>query len=642
MSNNNKKTYRNLVSEARRKKDTIVVGWGRFNPPTVGHEKLIEKVAAEAQGRGADYRIYPTKTSDAKKNPLSFPQKVKFMRAMFTRHARNISPDKKLNTIIKAAQALDKEGYANLVLVAGSDRLREFKTLLSNYNGKEYNFDKIDVVSAGERDPDAEGVTGMSASKMRAAAASNDFKSFRQGVPRGFRQAKALFDSVRKGMNISEELDEAFEEEMIDELTSKQKAKLDAAGADVAVKSLKTRKKHKLDPDSNKEIEFKTSDYGYVGGPRFNRLLRFGLSPEGTSDIPLTKRAFKDMHKAGSTPIMRSKIFRVTQKTFDYLLEDDILYNRFVILLHRKEIFGEDTMKTFNDLSTDLLHETAGTSVLPDTPEHPEHMNYVATFSTPTMAKSFINLMTNSKLGGVTWVSSDGTEIQFQAYKSSAGHVVRSQLVGRHRAPKNASQLAAGSDIRLVDIIAKFGGSLHKFEGDVREGLVADGPIDELTEGLRKRAERAEVPYDIVAEVYARGLQDWERNSDTGDSTPNQWAFARVNSFLSGGKTITEDDADLWEECLERQPVSEMDDLFDNEFEMTEKSPPSAEAERFIKKSKEGFKKSYGDNWKNALYATAWKMHKKHWEEIDPDEVNEDFDNEFSEINESFEKEITI
>jgi hypothetical protein len=149
--------------------------------------------------------------------------------------------------------------------------------------------------------------------------------------------------------------------------------------------------------------------------------------------------------------------------------------------------------------------------------------------------------------------------------------------------------------------VAKFGGSLNKFEGDVREGLVADGPIDELTEGLRKRAERADVPYDIVAEVYARGLQDWEINSDTGDLTPNQWAFARVNSFLSGGKTITEDDADLWEECLERQPVSEMDDLFDNEFDMIEKSPPSDKAERFIKKSKEGFKKSYGDNWKGAL-----------------------------------------
>lgn len=496
----NKKTYRGLMTEARRK-DTIVVGWGRFNPPTVGHEKLIEKISSEAQTRDADYRIYPTKTADPKKNPLSFPQKVKFMRAMFPKHARKISPDKKLNTLIKAAQALEKEGYTNLVLVAGSDRVNEFNALLNKYNGKDYSFDKISVVSAGERDPDAEGVTGMSASKMRAAAASKDLSSFKKGVPRGFKDTKSLFDTVRKGMNLKEE-------QLLDELSKDQKSALTDVGADVAIKALKGRKKKKDDEKEVKSIE--AEDYS-VTGPRFNRLLRFGLSPDGTADIPLTKRAFKNMAKAGPNPMLRTKIFQVIDKTFTYLLDDDILYNRFIVLLHRKEIFGEDTMNTFEELTSDT----------------------------------------------------------------------------------------------------------------------------ELAKGLQKKAAKADIPYDIVAEVYVRGLKSWETSEGSYNTTPDQWAFARVNSFCSGGKTIINDDADLWEEYLEGQSLSELDEVFNREF--VEEAPPSAKAERFIKKNKDSFKKQYGDDWEQALYSTAWKMHKKHWED-----VNEDFESEFAPINELFEKELDM
>ena len=460
---------------------------------------------------------------------------------------------------------------------------------------------------------------------MRAAAASKDFKSFKKGVPRGFKGAKALFDAVRKGMQLTEETQE------LEELTKKQKAALTAAGAVVAAKALKSRKKGKDDPDPEKiekEPEVKSSEDGYVGGSRFNRLLRFGLSPEGTSDIPLTKRAFKNMEKSGPNPLLRDKIFQVIDKTFDYLLTDDILYNRFVVLLHRKELFGENAMKTFEDLNTELK-ETAGTSVLPDNHENPSQVNYVAKFSNATMAKEFIRNMAASKMGSVTWISSDGTEIQFIAYKSSVGHEVN-----------RGSQLSAGSDVQLVQIVAKYGGSLNKFEGDVREGIVDSNEIErQLTEGLQKKADKSGIPYDIILEVYARGFKEWKISDISENMTPQQWAFARVNSFCSGGKTITEDDADLWEEYLNCIPLSEMDELFDQEFSaaeaLEEKSPPSAKAERFIKKNKDSFKKQYGDGWEQALYSTAWKMHKKHWEE-----VNENFESEFTSINELFEREV--
>jgi hypothetical protein len=370
-----------------------------------------------------------------------------------------------------------------------------------------------------------------------------------------------MFDTVRKGMNITEE------EELITELSKKQKAALVATGATLAIKALKGRgkkkkKKEEDEPDVSDEPKSNPATDGVIEGSRFNRLLRFGLSPEGTADIPITKRAFKDMKKAGPNLILRDKIFKVTDKTFDYLLNDDILYNRFIILLHRKETFGEETMKSLDDEFAIELNETAGTSVLPDAHEHPFKVNYVGKFSNSTMAKAFINDMTSARLGSVTWVSPEGNEIQFLVHKSSVGQEAGTTQVGNQQRPVATSQITASSDVQLVHLVAKYGGKLSKFEGDIREGLDY-GPSDELAEGLQKKAEKSNIPYDIIAEVYARGLYDWEQTKKTGNSTPNQWAFARVNSFASGGRTITEDDSDLWEEYLERIPLSGLDSSFE-------------------------------------------------------------------------------
>lgn len=190
------------------KKKTLVTAFGRFNPPTVGHQKLIDKVAKVA-GKN-DYQIYPSQSQDAKKNPLSYNDKVKFMRKMFPKHARNIYMDKNVKMALHIAVRAYKEGYTEFVYVAGSDRVNEFKVLLNKYNGKEgkhgfYNFkDGIQVVSAGERDPDAEGVSGMSASKMRAAAADNDLELFATGLPKNFGEVQELLNAVRKGMGLKE------------------------------------------------------------------------------------------------------------------------------------------------------------------------------------------------------------------------------------------------------------------------------------------------------------------------------------------------------------------------------------------------------------------------------------------------------
>jgi hypothetical protein len=179
----------------------VTFTFGRFNPPTVGHEKLIEKVHSLSKGT---YRIYASQSHDAKKNPLDYTTK------MFPRHARSIIADVKIKTAFDALDSLYAQGYRSVTFVVGSDRVEEFNKTLNKYNGEKratgfYNFEGgVQVVSAGERDPDAEDVSGMSASKMRAAAGDNNFELFAKGLPNGFKEAQKLFNAVRAGMGLKE------------------------------------------------------------------------------------------------------------------------------------------------------------------------------------------------------------------------------------------------------------------------------------------------------------------------------------------------------------------------------------------------------------------------------------------------------
>ena len=183
---------------------SITFTFGRFNPPTTGHEKLIQKVKSIPTD---DYKIFLSRSEDPKKNPLSPRQKLDYMKKMFPQHARNIEINT-TNMVLDIATKLYKQGYDSITMVVGSDRVREFDTILKKYNDVKsrhgyYNFKKINVASAGDRDPDAEGVSGMSASKMRAAAEKGDVKSFKTGLPSSFRDTEKLFKDVRKGMNLA-------------------------------------------------------------------------------------------------------------------------------------------------------------------------------------------------------------------------------------------------------------------------------------------------------------------------------------------------------------------------------------------------------------------------------------------------------
>lgn len=185
-----------------------VFTFGRFNPPTTGHEKLIKKVSSEASKLSADYFIFASKSQNAKKNPLDYSTKISYMKSMFQSHSKNIIKNASINTAFDAASLLYKMGYKEVSMVVGGDRVSEFDKTLNKYNGVKgrhgfYDFSGgLKIISAGDRDPDAEGVSGMSASKMRAAAAGNDYSSFETGLPSNFRDGKKLFKSVRKGMKL--------------------------------------------------------------------------------------------------------------------------------------------------------------------------------------------------------------------------------------------------------------------------------------------------------------------------------------------------------------------------------------------------------------------------------------------------------
>lgn len=182
---------------------TAVVAFGRMNPPTIGHQKLVDKI----KSLPGDHYVFLSQSQKPKTDPLSFEDKLRYAKFFFP----NVTVGHpEVKTIIQALQKLEQLGYENIVYVAGSDRVQSFEELLNKYNGQAdkagnipYNFKSIKIVSAGERDPDADGAEGMSASKMRQSAVDNDLESFKQGVPQQ-EVADEMFAAVRQGMGVKD------------------------------------------------------------------------------------------------------------------------------------------------------------------------------------------------------------------------------------------------------------------------------------------------------------------------------------------------------------------------------------------------------------------------------------------------------
>lgn len=194
------KNYRQLIKELPSK--TVVFTFGRFNPPTTGHELLIKAVKKLASSNKADHCIYVSKTQDSKKNPLSVDKKIHYLNLMFSKTSF-VAANPQERTFIEAAKSLNKR-YKSIIMVAGSDRVQEYEKILNKYNGSEFNFDTIQVISAGERDPDSDDASGMSATKMRALASKGDYNQFKKGLPSSLRDidGRRLMNDIRVGLGL--------------------------------------------------------------------------------------------------------------------------------------------------------------------------------------------------------------------------------------------------------------------------------------------------------------------------------------------------------------------------------------------------------------------------------------------------------
>src|SRR6056300_912002 len=449
------------IREARG--DTCVFTFGRFNPPTTGHEKLLDKVASVAKSNpGAPYYVFASHSENAKKDPLPYAKKVAYMKKMFPKHARNIIVDKARN-VFEIAVSLHNKGHKAIVMVVGSDRVDEFNSLLNKYNGVEarhgyYGFDDIKVVSAGERDPDAEGVAGMSASKMRAAASANDFEQFKLGLPRGFADGKKLFADVRKHMGIRESFIvhqvEQTEEDVIRDL--------------------------------------------YVEG----KIFTIG---EEVSD------SYTGVH---------GKIIRRGTNYVTFAEDDGTAHKRWLYELE----LSEDCWAGFKQVGMKTKNGKQVPNCVPvDEKQDKDIKDKKGTQPAKYFAKDAegdaMSKSTKDKRDAHFNKGKEKDDDDSSAYKPAPG-----DAAAKTKPSKSTNKMK------------------KKFPDLYKESQMIDEDADK---SLAKKAEASGISVSILKQVYKRGVAAWRTGHRPG-TTPEQWGHARVNSFITGGKTRTTADADLW------------------------------------------------------------------------------------------------
>jgi len=494
------------IMEARGK--VAVFTFGRFNPPTTGHEKLIMKVASVAKSNRADYFVYPSHSQNELKDPLPQSLKIAYMRKMFPKHAKNIMAAKE-RTAIDIAVALHNKGYKSIIMVVGSDRVPDFKSLLDKYNGVQarhgiYDFESIEVVSAGERDPDAEGVTGMSASKMRAAASANDFETFKLGLPKGFKDAQKLFNDIRKYMGVRESF--VKHEEVLTE--------------EDVFRDLYVREEILNIGD---EV---TDAYTGVTGKVIRR---------GTNYVTF-------MEADGT--VYKKWLYELLEMTTGQLI---------------KHVMAKTTKKKGYEKAAEVL-KTVIDRKMKETGGKPRHsLEYYA----GQIARTFkgIDGRELAKVYSAKYEAQDpdikdreGTQpAKYYAKDAEGDDMAKSTKQARARhfekgAEKDddddSAYKPAPGDKSAKTKPSKYTNKMKKKFPDLYKESKLEEDADK---SLAKKAEKSGISVSILKQVYKRGVAAWRTGHRPG-TTPEQWGHARVNSFITGGKTRTTADADLWKQ----------------------------------------------------------------------------------------------
>ena len=548
--------------------NAAVISFGRMNPVTNGHEKLVDKVNKVSNQVNGTPLVYLSHSQDKKKNPLSYEDKIKFAQTAFGPIVQK-SPAK---TIIQIAQSLTGK-YKNLVMVVGSDRVKEFDSLLQKYNGKDFNFDSIKVVSAGQRDPDADDVSGMSASKMRALAANNDVSKFKKGLPKKLQsQTSKVLAAVRKGMNMSEE-NEVLNGEQLDEVLSRQqrrrrsiimkrmkhkitrgreKAKRRVASMDV----LKTRARKAAIMNLKKRFA-KNRRYAELSAgekmaieKRISKFSKQRLDQMTRKLLPSIKKAERDRRRSA----LKKEDMDLNTK-FEAFLSEGLwgMYNTkrpHQLMDEKGRVKFDKRFKMYNKKVNEEL-------------ELDEVMDLAE--SVESFAEDYYK--------GVPKDKKDDRKAHFKRNAEKPGD----------GADKDSNYKPAPGDFkdgkRVKTKLSKHTKKYHDMYGESTE--LNEDP----TASLKKKAEKTGMPMGILRKVYNRGVAAWKSGHRPG-TTPEQWGHARVNSFVTKSSgTWGKADKDLAAKV--RKEEVELDEVTQSATKkMVNVTGPDGKVRTVLKKSK--------------------------------------------------------
>jgi hypothetical protein len=538
------KKFRELTEQ----KETIVFAFGRFNPPTIGHGKLIEKTASVAGS--SPYRIYPSFSQDPKKNPLPFATKVAYMKKMFKSHARNITVNRKAKTFLNVASLLHDEGFKNIIMVAGSDRVGEFQALLTKYNGVKsshgfYEFDNIQVLSAGERDPDSEGVEGMSASKMRAAALDSDFDSFAKGVPfhdtsMKMSDIKKMYLDVRKNMGIREQRDMG-----------------------------------NMDTHEALRDKYLTGEIWNVGDIIEANGIVGTIIRKGTNYVSFTDDTDK-VHKAWLHEINEAPedaLSRVLRK-IDAISHPARMKQAVKLYVQQRDQNPKKDGRHIAQKVSNMMGDKVRTNTLAD---------YINTLV--KKGKLPKNLAAQKKITKTKQEKEIEDMPGSQPAKYYAKGVGDKKDMAKSTKQARARQFAKQSKMDDDDPAAYKLAPGDKdaktrpsqYTKKFKQMYGEESQLDEKIAGLVNKSDKTGVPYSILKKSYDRGMAAWKTGHRPG-TTPQQWAFARVNSMLTGGKA----DPDLQKQAKKYKKKSKSE-------EVTENAPDTSDAMKRYKAGKAGF-----------------------------------------------------
>ena len=505
----------NNKNMSEEKSNSVVITFGRFSPPTTGHEKLVNKIKAEAKNRKAVPLVYVSHTYDKKKNPLTYNDKIAFLKTAFG----TVVKKSDARSIIEVAKELSSQ-YDNLIVVVGQDRIAEFQRLLNAYNGKEYNFKKIEIISAGERDPDADDVSGMSASKLRSLAVAKDFEAFKTGLPKKLQsQAKVVYDTLLKGMGLMEdmELNDIELDEKINALNFAQRLKRSMVMKRYAGKIAAARmraQKRRASPTKLKDRSHRKA----------LTLLRARLSrAKGYGDMSPSEKLTLDKRLSG---VPQAVINRIALKQLPAVRKAE---QQRMSSMYKSKNEAIDTDERFEMFLENFTQESS------------VNENYYTGLSKSTAAKRKAHFEKGAAMADNNPAAYEPAPGDARAKTKTSVHTKRFHKLFKKEGTVN-------TDLRFKMYREKVNifedtETYSDYINDLIESV--ETLFEEAEESLKKKAEQTGISYGILKQVYDRGVAAWKSGHRPG-TNPSQWGYARVNSFATKGKgTWGKADSDL-------------------------------------------------------------------------------------------------